>query len=347
MADERRPRGLLDTSVVIDLEQLGRDLSDATQQRDVKLKYQVGASDRVPEPAIGDTSRCSLRVSGVMSAVREHSTVAASLDGVRIKLRRAKDHLTDLRSKLDPIADEATRSIVGAPSEDDPSTLVYRVTRVPDIDPIIAAITGDIVHNLRSALDHVAWQLVVLDNGQPTRDTVFPLHESTMNERGNPRVLTIQPGITDPRIMVAVEAMQPYTEAKYDHEPRTDALGIVGRLDNIDKHRLLLTVVHALDRDMPAYWGSNEGDPFPKYNFNLNPLSVDDRVATFHFDGATPPAHFEPNLKLAITIAESDAAWGQGLDIVEFLDGLRRTVAREININIVPLMGGAALLPWD
>ena len=134
-----------------------------------------------------------------MSAVREHSTVAASLDGVRIKLRRAKDHLTDLRSKLDPIADEATRSIVGAPSEDDPSTLVYRVTRVPDIDPIIAAITGDIVHNLRSALDHVAWQLVVLDNGQPTRDTVFPLHESTMNERGNPRVLTIQPGITDPR----------------------------------------------------------------------------------------------------------------------------------------------------
>ena len=55
MADERRPRGLLDTSVVIDLEQLGRDLSDATQQRDVKLKYRVGASDRVPEPAVGDT----------------------------------------------------------------------------------------------------------------------------------------------------------------------------------------------------------------------------------------------------------------------------------------------------
>lgn len=282
-----------------------------------------------------------------MCVVREHSTVAASLDGVRVKMRRAKDHLTELRSRLGPIASDVTRSIVGAPAEDDPSTLIYRVTRVPDIDPMIAAITGDIVHNLRSALDHLAWQLVVLDNGQPTRDTMFPLHESSVNQHGNPRVLTIQPGITDPQIMAAVEAMQPYAEAKYGHDPRTDALGIIGRLDNVDKHRLLLTVVHALDRDMPAYWGLNEGDPSPRYDFNLNSLSADDRVATFYFDGATPPAHFEPNLKLAVTIAEPDAVWGQGLDIVEVLDGLRRTVAREININIVPLMDEATLLPWD
>ncbi len=212
---------------------------------------------------------------------------------------------------------------------------------------MIAAVTGDIVHNLRSALDHVAWQLVVLDNGQPTRETAFPLHDSATNERGNPRVLTIKPGIRDAGIMAAVEAMQPYAEARHGHDPRTDALGIVGRLDNIDKHRLLLTVVHALDRDMPAYWGSNEGDPSPTYSFNLNSLSPGDRVATFYFDGATPPAHFEPNLKLAITLAEPDAEWGQGLDIVEFLDGLRRAVAREINVNIVPLIGEEALLPWD
>lgn len=273
--------------------------------------------------------------------------MAASLDGVRVKLRRANDHLAELRSRLGPIAGEATGSIVGAPSEDDFSKLIYRVTRVPEIDPMIAAIAGDIVHNLRSALDHLAWQLVVLGNGQPTRETVFPLHESTMNQRGNPRVLTIQPGITDPQIMAAVEAMQPYAETEYGHDPRTDALGIIGRLDNIDKHRLLLTVVHALDRDMPAYWGSNEGDPSPRYDFNLNALTAGDRVATFYFDGATPPARFEPNLKLAITIAEADADWGQGLDVVEFLDGLRRTVAREININIVPLMGDPTLLPWD
>ena len=34
------------------------------------------------------------------------------------------------------------------------------------------AIVGDILHNLRSALDHVAWLLVLLDGGQrPMRPT--------------------------------------------------------------------------------------------------------------------------------------------------------------------------------
>lgn len=253
-----------------------------------------------------------------------------------------------MRSQLAPIAIEATQSIVGVPAEGDPTMLIYRVTRVPTIDAVVSVIAGDIVHNLRSALDHLAWQLVLLDGGTPTDRTAFPLHESTTNRQGKQRVLTIDPGIADPRIMAAVEAMQPYAEAEYGHDPRTDALGIIGRLNNIDKHRLLLTVVHALDREMPAHWGSNEGDPSAKYGFNLGALSAGDTVATFRFQGATaPPPHFEPNLKLAITIAEPDADWAQGLDIIDVLDGLRRTVAHEINVHIVPLIDGAPLLPWD
>lgn len=134
---------------------------------------------------------------------------------------------------------------------------------------MIAAISGDVVHNLRSALDHLAWQ--------------------------------------------------PYAEAEHGHDPRTDALG----------------------------GGVRDGEPSPSYGFNPNALSSGDSVATFFFDGASPPAHFEPNLTLAVTIAEPDASWGQGLDIVEVLDGLRRTVAREININVAPLVSDAHQLPWD
>ncbi len=272
--------------------------------------------------------------------------MAADLDGVSVKLRRAKDLVGELRSIIEPLALEATTSIVGAPATTDPSTLIYRAMRVPAIDPIAATIAGDIVHNLRSALDHLAWQLVLLDNGRPTEDTSFPLHESATNSNGNPRVLTIAPGIRDTAIMSAVEAMQPYTEALYGHDPRTDSLSIIRRLNNIDKHRLLLTVVHALDRDLPAYWGSDDGDPEPKLTFNLRPLSTNDMVATFNFDGATPPPFFEPHLKLAVTIGEPDASWGAGLDIIDVLDGLRRSVAREINLHIVPLMS-VSPLPWD
>ena len=270
----------------------------------------------------------------------------ANLDGVGVKLCRAKGLVSELRLMIEPLALEATRSIVGAASPTDPSTLIYRATRVPPIDPMAAAIAGDIVHNLRSALDHLAWQLVLLDNGQPNEDTSFPLHESATNRNGNPRVLTIAPGIRDSAIMTAVEAMQPFAEAQYGHNPRTDSLRIIRRLNNIDKHRLLLTVVHALDRDLPAYWGADDGDPKPRISFNLGALSTNAVVATFDFDGATPPALFEPHLKLAVTIGEPDADWGAGLDIIDVLDRLRRSVAREINIHIAPLMSEPPL-PWD
>jgi hypothetical protein len=256
-----------------------------------------------------------------------------------VKLSRAKHHVEELRAAVGQLDVVTTDSIVGAPSDEDSSVLVYRVTQVPEIDPSVSAIAGDVLHNLRTALDHVAWQLVLLGDGQPNENTTFPLVDTATNRDGTPRApLVVKPGINDPRIMAAVAAMQPIAEARHGHDPKTDALGIIGRLNNIDKHRLLLTVVHALDRDLPAYWGQSEGDPSPTYKFNVGPLAANDVVATFDFGGAPPPPDFDPHLKLTITLAEPDASWAQGLDIVDVLDGLRRTVARELNMHIVPLM---------
>jgi hypothetical protein len=265
--------------------------------------------------------------------------MTVGLDGVRVKLRRAGLHIAELRTRLAPLADEATNSIVGAPADDNPSKLVYRVTHMPGIDPIVSAVVGDIVHNLGSALDHLACQLVMLDSGQPNDSTVFPIHKSNTDRSGKSMDLTIKPGIRDRRILEAVERMQPYTEANFGNDPATNALWIIKRLDIIDKHRLLLTVVHTINFDLPAYWGSNEGDPAPICWFNPNSLAVDDDVATFDFGGAAPPEDFDPHLSLAITIDERDANWGRGRDLVEFMDGLWRGLASEINLHIVGLMG--------
>lgn len=262
-----------------------------------------------------------------------------NLDGVRVKLNRAKRHAEELRAAVGQLDIVATKSIVGTPSDSDPSVLVYRVTEIPDINPKVSAIAGDLLHNLRTALDHVAWQLVLLDGGEPNETTTFPLVETATNKDGTPRApLVVKPGINDPQIMAAVAAMQPIAEAQHGHDPATDALGIIGRLNNIDKHRLLLTVVHALDRDLPAYWGQSESDPSPTCKFNLAALATNDVVATFDFAGAQPPAMFDPHLKLTVTLAETDGNWAQGLSIVDVLDGLRQTVARELNMHIVPLM---------
>jgi hypothetical protein len=276
----------------------------------------------------------------------EHAHVPPNLDGVRVKLARAKRHLKELRTALAPMSDPSAFSTVRNPAGVSASTIEYRVVDLPVIDPMVGAIVGDVVHNLRSALDHVAWQLVLLDGGQPNDETTFPLHETRSNRKGNPRQLTIKPGIRDPRIMAAVEAMQPFSEANYGRDPATDALGIIRRLDNIDKHRLLLPVVHTIDHDMPAYWGSNEGDPSPTYWFDTSALESGDVVAMFNFGDAMPPDHFDPHIALTVTIDELDANWARGRGVVDVLDGLRRGVSREINLHIVPLMN-ESLLDWD
>ena len=276
----------------------------------------------------------------------EHARVSPNLDGVRVKLGRAKQHIEELQSVLAPTSNPSSFSLSRAPADGNPSRIEYRVVELPVVDPMAGAIVGDIVHNLRSALDHVAWQLVLLDGGQPNDRTAFPLHEARTNRKGNPRQLVIEPGITDARIMAAVEAMQPFSEANYGHDPATDALGIVGRLNNIDKHRLLLPVAHMIDHDMPAYWGSNEGDPVPTYSFNSGALAAGDVVATFDFGDRLPPARFDPHIALTVTIDELTANWARGLGVVDVLDGLRRGVAREINLHIVPLLN-EKLLDWD
>jgi hypothetical protein len=83
---------------------------------------------------------------------------------IRVKIERAKKHLRDLETMLISFRDESSTIItgevhlgfhIGAPRED----FQVGIAILP-FDAIAAA--GDVVHNLRSALDHLAHQLVVV-----------------------------------------------------------------------------------------------------------------------------------------------------------------------------------------
>jgi len=93
-----------------------------------------------------------------------------SLDGVQIKLDRAKLHLKCF--------DDASRVVV----KPDAYTFtvkigtngikhVYITDTGPIPDPAWGAIIGDCAHNIRTALDHIAYQLV----RSPNKKTQFPI----------------------------------------------------------------------------------------------------------------------------------------------------------------------------
>jgi hypothetical protein len=98
----------------------------------------------------------------------------------------------------------------------------------------LGVILGDMVHNLRSALDHLVWQAVLRNGGRPNRSHQFPIcdDEKDWNDACN-RVL---------RGLDAVDA-----EAVRDAQPfnvvmKPAALSRLREISNEDKHRVVTPV---------------------------------------------------------------------------------------------------------
>ena len=98
----------------------------------------------------------------------------------------------------------------------------------------LACITGDIIQNLRSALDHLAYDLWVKEsNGQGRDDKIyFPIDkdEATYNRSKTGKTQGISA-----QSLAIIDSLKPYKGGN-------DALWRIHTLNNRDKHRLLVTV---------------------------------------------------------------------------------------------------------
>lgn len=110
----------------------------------------------------------------------------------------------------------------------------------PDTDTILLA--GEILYQLRSALDHLICQLVIRNGFGHTIEThrrhQFPIFETPegYRERAGGMIWNV-PKAAEPLI----EREQPYQRTA--HTPRNDLLFSLNELNNTDKHRLLPVVV--------------------------------------------------------------------------------------------------------
>jgi hypothetical protein len=166
---------------------------------------------------------------------------------VRVKVERARKHLRDLAAEILTLShttiltpDPNTRV---APH---PISLLHpnKFQRVPTLSFEVVAIAGDVVHNLRSALDHLAQQLVrvgltitppvVALTDKELRQVEFPVSETVEKYQADKarKVKGMQP-----RAIEAIDRLKPYKGGN-------DALWRIHELDNIDKHRSLFTVAH-------------------------------------------------------------------------------------------------------
>lgn len=89
-----------------------------------------------------------------------------SLDNPRAKLGRAEEHLKALDKEARAFGEHDPNSIVRELDTRD-KWVIYRI-RVAEEPPVrLGLIFGDYLYNLRSALDNLVWQLVLLAGGTP------------------------------------------------------------------------------------------------------------------------------------------------------------------------------------
>ncbi|MGC3975610.1 MAG: hypothetical protein QM771_14690 [Nitrospira sp.] len=159
-----------------------------------------------------------------------------------LKLRRAQHHLKDLDGEITVWLDRNFDTIV---HEKDPERGDHFSVYV-NIDPIpidVPLLVGDILHNMRGTLDHLAYALTERHAGGAITEDVAQKSEFPIflrNDKWAAQEIKRKIGSMAPSAQAIIQSFQPYN-AIPPRLPAEDPLWMLHRLSNFDKHRLLLS----------------------------------------------------------------------------------------------------------
>ncbi|HEY5110759.1 MAG TPA: hypothetical protein VII67_00330, partial [Acidimicrobiales bacterium] len=193
---------------------------------------------------------------------------------------------------------------------------IYYLASVRYVPPAIDVIAGEVLQSLRSALDHLAYQLVQVGTGQPGPFSYvyFPIFDSAQEyESGKMRKIK---GMRQEAID-AIDAIKPYKGGN-------DTLWQLDHLNIVDKHRLLVTVgskLGAVDVGQvlmrgwaPAFPEKSDFSLFLAPADSLFPLKAGDVLFT-----DLPDAEPNEDQKFSFDIAISEPGIIEGEPLVETL----------------------------
>jgi hypothetical protein len=151
---------------------------------------------------------------------------------IHIKIERAKKHIRELDAEIRSFL-AAKPYRIGTKRNPQTRQLIYYIASVRETPATMAAITGDVLQNLRSSLDHLAYQLILVGSGTtPSARIYFPIaDDATKYKVGRAkRVRGMRPSA-----IKAIDGIKPYKGGN-------DTLWRLHKLNNVDKHRMLITV---------------------------------------------------------------------------------------------------------
>jgi hypothetical protein len=188
-------------------------------------------------------------------------------------------------------------------------------------------VIGDVVHNLRSALDYLIHQLVLLEGQSPRKEHQFPICDNLERyehecERG--RLDGIAEGATQ-----RIRDVQPFAWAKRSNAPaRLHALAQLRDLSNRDKHQMLLPV-QLLPREFEWLHEMDGAEPVDTWTTDES-IGHGGLLMSIRVRQTEPVPTWEPRLRLggflALHASGLPAHDKPVLDLLEILESAVRQV---------------------
>lgn len=196
-----------------------------------------------------------------------------SLDDARARVDRASEHIARLQTEISTILQNHTqwqiRTVEKAGGQFVESGDLY-------FPAIINILIGEIIYNLRAALDYLVYELGILDSGKAQERCQFPI-ESTPKGWTKHEASWLM-GLSDVH-KAAIESLQPYNGCKWTE--------LLREISNIDKHRRL----HIASGWYHANVGRGiAGEPHTvRPDAIIGAMEVEGQVAAFvQFEDGTP-----------------------------------------------------------
>jgi hypothetical protein len=238
-----------------------------------------------------------------------------SLGGVELKIRWAQKHLDAIDATIRSyFAGEPYIRVHEYDLQRSQRLAGIRVTKMPPAN--LALMIGDYLHNITSALDHLAWQLVLASGCTPTRHTKFPIYKDAGVYKERAGEIVIKPFVTQD-IRTLVESTQPYHRGD---NARTHPLWIMHCLSNIDKHRTLHPISMWIERGERFTLGARPG--------------TDDIV--FFFQGVTNEREMKMQIESALSITILEPTYLLGRPIVRLLSEPLKFVREDMLPRFAP-----------
>lgn len=230
--------------------------------------------------------------------------VSERLRDIEEKMARAQVHVDTLQEAVLGYLNAEPKFLTGRVTIDTDGN-AHPELDMPALGRHLSPILGDVVHNVRSAYDHLIGQLVEVSGETPTDQTYFPMLETspTPNKRTGciklPVHKLVRGDIHDELIDV-----QPFTVLP--ETPQFHFLAVLNRLSIQDKHRSAILAAHQVQ-------GTHKADaptPLP-ITYEVGDITVNqDGTAEAHLIAVgKPDDYMDSEFTLNVAVCFIDKEW--------------------------------------